>query len=143
MGDMLQLLAEFLSSKGGGKGPDRFAKKPPVSKFAAQSEAHAQAIARVKSIQRREGGKELWEQYIEGLGRVKLDPAAHGIETLEGFLVQGDPSGDTIGAEYHFDEGQLLIQKVRLGQKYSEEFKEAGIKHVMSFGKDVRDPARH
>jgi len=122
--------------------PDQM-QKTPASNYVAQTPEHAHAIARVKTIQRMEGGKETWSHFLEKIQSTRRDPAAHALDVLEQFLLEADPGAETFEVQSTFDEGALLIAKVREGQKFSEIFKQAWINHCLAFGGDVRDPARH
>lgn len=130
-------LHEFLLELSAGSG-----KSNANAKYFPTSQEHAQAVARVKFIQKRDGA-ERWSSYMDSMSSGKRDPAAHPIEVLQVFLDQIDPNGETIGVEADYDESQALIMTIKRGQSKSEQFKDAWISYVENHGGDVRDPSRH
>merc|ERR1712060_234305 len=117
--------------------------KQHQGRFQPQSPEHAHAVARVKAIQKMDGGRDQWASFIERQGGGKRDPAARSVGELREFLSEADPEGSTAGVESSFDEEQLLVMKVKHGQRFSEEFKQCWWQHCSEFGNDVRDPTRH
>merc|ERR1712048_172841 len=94
-------------------------------------------------IQRMENGKELWSHFCDRSAKGRRDPAAYTVEELDQFLQEVDPNSNTHNVQSEYDELQMFVNKIRQGQKQSEDFKQAWIEHCMAYGGDVRDPARH
>mmetsp|Transcript_89788 Transcript_89788/g.279164 ORF Transcript_89788/g.279164 Transcript_89788/m.279164 type:complete len:440 (-) Transcript_89788:132-1451(-) len=113
------------------------------SRFQPESAEHAHCIARVKALQKMEGGHDLWTTFCEQRGGGKRDPAARPITDLTDFLAEADPEGSTAGVQGTFNESQSLAMQVKKGQRNSEEFKEMWWKYVAEKGNNVRDPTRH
>lgn len=114
-----------------------------TSKYQPTSPEHAHAIARVKVIQREEGGMDLWHDFVNRVGSGKRDPAAYEVIQLLEFLRESDPSNATACVEAAYSEEATLWTKVKQGQRQSDPFKEAWWKFCHEHGNDVRDPMRH
>mmetsp|Transcript_119562 Transcript_119562/g.386004 ORF Transcript_119562/g.386004 Transcript_119562/m.386004 type:complete len:264 (+) Transcript_119562:93-884(+) len=115
-------------------------------RFRPTDNGHAELIQRVKALQRREGGYELWQAFCERQGGGKRDPAARDAAELEQFLAEAEPDaggGRALAAGAGPSEQQKLAMQVKQGQRNSDAFKEAWWKHCRDFGSDVHDPTKH
>jgi len=105
-----------------------------------QGDEHLLAIEKVKSFQKKDT-TDAWHKWVEAHGSTKRDPSRHTQEFLEAFLtsVSQAPRCD----QAHLDEyHQWLINKVKAGQRSSDEFKQAWYVYCDKGG-GGRDPARH
>jgi len=116
---------------------------PSTAKYLPHSVEHAQSIARVKAIQKMEGGQDQWVAFCTANDMSKRDPAANPRNVLEAFIFQTDPEGSTSHVEAHVDENQILVGQIKRGQRMSDEFKAAWGQYCATMGNDVRDPTGH
>lgn len=105
---------------------------------------HQDMVERVKQIQRDRsmGGYELWQAFCERRGGGKKDPAVRSVQDLQDFLREID-TGTADSSSLSGDPKQQFVNKVKHGQKSSEEFKQAWWNHCKDFGESVNDPAKH
>merc|ERR1719450_145524 len=103
---------------------------------------HSYLVQQVKNIQRQEGGKEKWEQFINSHGRGMKDPKLRTAEELQEFLSSAGSGGWASGPSGD-PETMKLIQRVKSGQKTNEKFKEAWETYCLTTNNDIRDPNRH
>lgn len=64
---------------------------------ATLSAEHIELVARVKAVQRMDGGRELWAVWCTANGGGKKDPASRAPEALRAFLAEADPLDSTAG----------------------------------------------
>merc|ERR1711924_130758 len=95
-------------------------------------------VDRVKKVQRQEGGKEKWENFVIEKGGGKKDPNLKNIMELKEFLMSADPHGASAMGTSLDSEVLKLAQQVRSGQKASDEFKEAWWKYCETEKANVR-----
>jgi len=141
---MQEMMYQMMAGMGGkcGKGGN-FGKG---NKGRNQDSNHTFLVQRVKMVQKTPEGKEKWAEFITLKGGGKRDPALRSSDELKEFLIQEDPDAYSYAADVHVEpptEAQQLAAQIRMGQKNSEEFKEAWWQYVENSGSQFRDPSRH
>jgi hypothetical protein len=104
---------------------------------------HGMLVQRVKEVQRQEGGKDKWAQFISTHGGGKKDPALRSATDLQEFLDSAGEGSHWSSAPSSDPEVLRLAQQVKSGQKASEEFKEAWGTYCEKNCGNVRDPSKH
>lgn len=129
--------------KGKGKGDDGYGdEKERMPKYVPYTAEHANLIARVKAIQKKQGN-DGWSMFCERQGGAKRDPASRTPADLEAFLREADPEGATIGIIGEFDEMLALVHQIKSGCRMSEAFKELWQRFCDERANGLRDPSRH
>lgn len=143
MAQFMQMM--MMSGMGGGMGNRWGGSGGNMMGMMGMDPEHTALVQRVKKVQKAsEGGKAQWEAFVVEKGGGKKDPMLKTSEELKEFLQKADPESlaDLPAASGEMSEIMKLSQKVKNGQRSSDEFKQAWWAYCD--GKSTkRDPMQH